>query len=83
MSEADLKSLSRLREALQDQLPGDWRAFMAVAQGVGLPDASKPENNVDLELMIVSDHHNVVLQGRASWLVLMAQKYEFGGFKHD
>lgn len=83
MSRADLKALSELTEALQKQLPGDFRAFKAVAQQQPSKNGNlEPEDGIEYELMIVSDRHNVVLQGRANWLVRMAQKYEFGEFNH-
>lgn len=83
MSRADLKALSGLSAALQEQLPGDFRVFKAVAQQQPSTGANlEPEDGIEFELMIVSDRHNVVLQGRANWLIRMAQKYEFGEFNH-
>lgn len=84
MSRADLKALSGVAKAIQEQLPGDFRVFKAVAQEQPSTGGNlEPEDGVAFELMIVSDHHNVVLQGRANWLIRMAQKYEFGEFNHD
>lgn len=83
MSGQDLRDLSRLAADLQDRLPGDFRVVKAVAHEQPSTGGNlEPEDGIVFELMIVSDRHNVIMQGRPNWLIRMAQKYEFGEFNH-
>lgn len=75
-----LKNLEDLRKNVQESLPPGFEAVKWICQeDLSEPFTGNIEKMAQGELIIVSDKHNVVIQGRVGFCIRMAQKLAMRG----